>query len=313
MKLALVLLVGLAGTAHADSVGVVVSGDTKLQASLTSAFTQRLERGGRKVVAAPLDSASVGVLVDCLVIEDPGCARSVVERSSRSTQMIYALAENAPANGRNDVKIVAYWFDKGRAPVTRRTTCEDCNEAKLVETARTVLVGFVGELPEQGAPSRAGVQPAREREGIAIGVELGEPSSATGGWYAGKLAVLAALGSGTFEGPGVSMHVDVQMLAARLAPQIPLRVGLGVRYYHHGYELMSVDEIPHTHYGVRASASLGFDRGPLQLYAELAPGVDFKRTRSCTFASGVDTICPHSQELPLFVQFVVGARWFLSH
>ena len=48
-------------------------------------------------------------------------------------------------------------------------------------------------------------------------------------------------------------------------------------------------------------------------YFPYAPGVDFKRTRSCTFASGVDTICPHSQELPLFVQFVVGARWFLSH
>jgi len=312
VKLALVLLLGLAGTAHADSVGVVVSGDTKLQASLTSAFTQRLERGGRQVVAAPLDATSVGVLVDCLVIEDPGCAQSVVERSARSTQMIYALAETTSA-GQNDVRIVAYWFDKGRAPVTRRTTCQACDQTKLVAAADTVLVALAGELPDQSAPSSRGVQPAREREGIAVGVELGEPSSATGGWYLGKLAVLAALGSGTFEGPGFSMHADVQMLVARLGPQIPFRVGLGARYYHHGYELMSVDEIPHTHYGVRASASVGFDRGPLQFYAEVAPGVDFKRTRSCTFASGVDTICPHSQELPFFVQFVVGARWFLSH
>jgi hypothetical protein len=50
----------------------------------------------------------------------------------------------------------------------------------------------------------------------------------------------------------------------------------------------------------------------MQLYAELAPGIDFHRTASCTLASGPYTVCPHAQDRPLFVQLVVGARWFLS-
>lgn len=312
MKLAWVVLVGLSGAARADSVGLVVSGDPAVQATLTSTFTQRLEGGGRQVVAAPLDAKAVGMLVDCLTIEDPGCARAVVERDARSTTVLYAVAEHA--NDRRDVKLSVYWFDKGRDPVIRRATCTGCTDAKLAGLANTSLAGFVAE-PAAGTAveTSRGVSAPRERAGFAVGVELGEPSSATGAWYVGKLAVLAAIGSGTLEGPGLSMHADVQMLVARVGPALPIRVGLGARYYHHGYEPMSVDEVPHTHYGVRGSASIGLDRGPFQIYAELAPGVDFMRTRSCTFTSGVDTICPHAQELPVFVQFVVGARWFLSH
>jgi hypothetical protein len=146
-----------------------------------------------------------------------------------------------------------------------------------------------------------------------VGAELGEPTSATIGWFTGKLAVLAAIGSGTVAGPGISAHADMQMIVARLAPAVPIRVGLGGRFYHHGYQPMSVDEIPHDHVGLRASAAIAFERGPLQLYGELAPGVDLVRTSSCTLADGPRSICPHAQSSPLFVQLVVGARWFLSH
>jgi hypothetical protein len=111
----------------------------------------------------------------------------------------------------------------------------------------------------------------------------------------------------------VSFHADVQVEVARLGAHVPLRIGLGGRYYHHGYEPMSFDEIPDSHYGVRAPIAIAYETGALQLYAEAAPGVDVKRTASCTLASGPYSICPHAQELPLFVQLVVGARWFLSH
>jgi hypothetical protein len=46
----------------------------------------------------------------------------------------------------------------------------------------------------------------------------------------------------------------------------------------------------------------------LELYAEVAPGVDVRRSVSCTFTSGVDTICPHAQDGPEFVQALVGLR-----
>jgi hypothetical protein len=151
------------------------------------------------------------------------------------------------------------------------------------------------------------------QSGLAIGVEAGEPTSATVGFFFDKLALLGAIGTGTRAGLGIQLHVDAQLIVARLRPDMPVRVGLGGRYYHHGYEAMSFDEIPDSHYGVRASVAVALERGPLQLYAELAPGVDIKRTTSCTLASGPYSVCPHAQANPLFLQLVVGARWFLSN
>jgi len=155
--------------------------------------------------------------------------------------------------------------------------------------------------------------PAAAQQGIAIGVEVGEPTSATVGWWKGGLGVSAALGSGTFEGVGLSFHADAQLVIARLAPKIPVRVGLGGRYYHHGYDAMSFDEVPDSHIGIRASAAIALETGAMQLYAEVAPGIDVYRSASCTLASGAYSVCPHTQELPFFVQLVVGARWFLSN
>ena len=151
------------------------------------------------------------------------------------------------------------------------------------------------------------------RKGLAVGVELGDPSSATAAFFMDKLSVGGALGTGTFGGPGFSAHVDAQLEVHRLTPEIALRVGLGARYYNQHYERMSANEIPDSHYGIRASAAVAYARGPLELYAELAPGVDLKRTQSCTLADGPYSICPHAQQAPLFLQFGVGVRWFLSH
>lgn len=166
--------------------------------------------------------------------------------------------------------------------------------------------------PAADRPAPAARLAGPARSGLAVGVELGEPTSATIGWFRGTLAFVGALGSGTLAGPGVSVHADVQLEVKRLRPNLPVRVGLGGRFYHHGYDAMSIDEVADSHAGIRASAAVALDRGPLQLYAELAPGIDLVRTRSCTFAGGADSICPHSQASPLFLQFVAGARWFIS-
>jgi hypothetical protein len=167
--------------------------------------------------------------------------------------------------------------------------------------------------PSTSTTSTAAAVPATMRHGLAVGAELGEPTSATVGWFNDQLSFTGALGTGTRAGAGVSVHADAQYLVTRLRPDIPLRIGLGARYYHHGYQPMSADEVPDSHYGIRASAAVALERTSLQLYAELAPGVDVKRTASCTLADGPASICPHAQERPVFVQLVVGARWFLSH
>lgn len=160
--------------------------------------------------------------------------------------------------------------------------------------------------------SRVGEPAPAAQHGLAIGIELGEPTSATIGWFKGKLALLGALGTGTYEGPGVEGHADAQLEVHRLAANMPLRIGLGARLYHHGYHQSSIDETPDTHLGVRASASIALERGKLQLYAEIAPGIDVVRSSSCNLSSGARSVCPHAQEAPVFLQLAVGARWFFS-
>lgn len=153
--------------------------------------------------------------------------------------------------------------------------------------------------------------PAAPR-GIAVGVELGEPTSLTVGYWAGALGIRAAVGTGTRAGVGIAARVEGLLEVARLAPHVPLHVGLGARLYHHGFQEMSFDEVPDTHVGIRASLALGYERGGMLLYAEASPGVDVLRTTSCSLASGPYSICPHAQATPLFLQLVVGARWFLT-
>jgi len=170
--------------------------------------------------------------------------------------------------------------------------------------------------PPAPAPSvsttSATPEPAPAPHGLAVGAEVGEPTSLTVGYWFGKLGVSAALGTGTRAGLGQSAHADVVLEVARLRPEMPLRVGLGGRYYHHGYDAMSFDEIPDSHYGLRAAVALAYARDALELYVEVAPGVDVKRTTSCTLASGAYSVCPHAQDDPFFLQLVLGARWFLA-
>jgi len=169
------------------------------------------------------------------------------------------------------------------------------------------------DTPPPATTITASEAPIPAQQGLAVGVEVGEPSSVTVGWWKGDLGLSAALGTGTFAGIGLSFHADAQLVIARLAPRIPVRVGLGGRYYHHGYEAMSFDEAPDSHLGIRASAAIALESGAMQLYAEVAPGVDVYRSASCTLASGAYSVCPHTQELPFFFQLVAGARWFFSN
>jgi hypothetical protein len=166
-------------------------------------------------------------------------------------------------------------------------------------------------MPAASATASASDDP--HPRGLAVGVELGEPTSATVAWLMDGLSLSGAIGSGTRAGMGLSLHADAQLVVAHFTPTLPLRVGLGFRYYHHGYKPASVDELPDSHYGIRGSIAVAHESGALSLYAELAPGVDVKRTRSCSLADGPNSICPHAQESPLFLQLVIGARWAFSH
>ncbi|HEU4730717.1 MAG TPA: hypothetical protein VFT22_22635 [Kofleriaceae bacterium] len=168
-----------------------------------------------------------------------------------------------------------------------------------------------GAAPAPTATASAGPAATTPR-GLALGVELGDPISATAAYFTGKLMLAGAIGSATLESPGVTVHADAQVVAKPLSPRATFRTGLGLRYYRHS-RLASPDELPSSHFGVRLPNTIAVRTGSVELYAELAPGIDFKRTNSCNLADGPYSVCPHAQESPLFLEAVVGLRLFLSH
>lgn len=293
-----------ASAARAETVAIVAD------EPLSSSVGQWFQSHGREVVPSGLSQDLINTLRDCFVIEDPGCARGVVERGTTASAVAYVTIDRG--------NVTTYWLVKGQAPTSRHETCTDCTAVTLRDH---VIASFaqLTSLPvtTQAAAKATTPTPHRSLEsaargGLAIGVELGEPTAATAAWFHDKVSLYGGLGTGTFGGPGVSVEVGAQLVIVELARHVPLRVGLGGRLYHHGYDLMSIDELPDTHYGVFGSLNAAFDRGPLQLYAQLAPGIDVVRTRSCTFERGPSTVCPHAQEAPVFVHFAVGMRWFLG-
>ncbi|MCB9560759.1 MAG: hypothetical protein H6708_10170 [Kofleriaceae bacterium] len=175
--------------------------------------------------------------------------------------------------------------------------------------------------PARADPAVAAVAdtPARP-SGIAVGVEVGEPAAVTVRWVGldGLLGVGAAIGTGTRAGPGLALHGDVSLtpLVAfrRGATAVLVHVGLGARWYRHGYQSMSIDELPDTHAGVRVPIGIGAALASprLELYLEAALGYDAWRTASCSLASGVNSLCPHASSSRAYVDVVLGARWFVG-
>jgi hypothetical protein len=186
-----------------------------------------------------------------------------------------------------------------------------CIAAFVLAASTAYADPIAGAAAGTAAPAvTAAATPAHAPTGLAIGAELGDPSAVTAAWFTGKLDIVGALGTATVESTGWAAHADVQAALVELAPGVPLRAGLGLRYYRHSH-LASPDEVSSGHLGVRASIAAAIQRGPLEIYAELAPGVDVLRGASCNLADGALSVCPHAQESPLFVQFAIGARWFL--
>lgn len=322
--------------AHAgDRVGVVVTGDAALQPAISAEVASWLQHQGHTVEAAPLPGSAINGFIDCFVLEDTGCASEIVRAKAHSDAVVYARIDTSGAGPSRSVTITAHWIGKHNDIGSQKTTCKSCSDdalqitldAMLATLAPVAAAGTLAPVAAAGMPAAAAAaapapaaqvsasapdDEAAAPTGFAFGAELGEPTAATVGFFGEKVALAAAIGSGTFAGPGISIHADVLYTATRLSAHVPLRVGLGGRFYHHGYDPQSIDEIPHEHYGIRVPVSIAFEKKALQIYAEAAPGVDVYRSMSCTLADGPRSICPHAQQNPLFVQLVVGARWFIS-
>jgi hypothetical protein len=149
----LLTLLGFARAAAADDdMGVVVTGDASLQPQVVAQIEEWLREHGRRVVAAPLPPDAISTMIDCFVIDSggDGCARGVVDHRARASAVVFAKADVMPTgDGMRDIKLTAYWFQKGKEPTARQRTCERCTE-EMLRAETNALMGELAKSREQG-------------------------------------------------------------------------------------------------------------------------------------------------------------------
>jgi len=144
---ALLAVVASTSVARAD-VGVVVTGEATLQPQLLSQLETWLRRHGHSIYASALEPDAINTLIDCYVVEDLNCARKVIEARAKSTAIVYARVESAPAaNGTRDISIVGYWMEKGHDMMAERRTCQKCTEKQMHDIADDLMLSLAATPP----------------------------------------------------------------------------------------------------------------------------------------------------------------------
>lgn len=156
MRALLVTMLLVSATAHADDVGVVVTGEAILQPQVRAGIEMWLRDHGRTVVGSPLLPDATNKLIDCFVIEDAACAKGVVEQST-APAIVYARVDvTETGKGTRDFALVGTWLAKGKDPVTMKRTCHHCTEEGMRETLVALLASLVVDPP---APAPAPAAP----------------------------------------------------------------------------------------------------------------------------------------------------------
>jgi hypothetical protein len=171
---ALILIVALlvSGVAQANnSVGLIVTGDV-LKTPTQMQAEKWLRDHDRKVVTNALTADALKTLLDCFVIDDAKCSRSLVDTRA-TTESLVMIRIDIVSKKDKDVRLSMDWFVKGRNPVSARRTCEDCTEAILRTTIDSMLLdlaktspGFMGRIKVTSEP--AGISVLLDNETIGV-------------------------------------------------------------------------------------------------------------------------------------------------
>lgn len=155
-------LLAAASPARAEEAGVVVTGEATLQPQLAAQLEGWLRDHGRRLVASPLDPDAINSLIDCFVLGDESCARSVIDTSSRSPTVVYARIEVSPSeDGSRDITLVGYWIQKKHMhAVADRRMCEHCTEKQLRGAADELMVALAHLATPDGTHEELGVTSA---------------------------------------------------------------------------------------------------------------------------------------------------------
>ena len=138
--------------AWADTqVGVVVGGADTIHAQTESAIRGWLAEHTLSVSKTPLPKDGLKTLLNCLVISDMTCARSVVEARGIASNVIGVVEQVTGKHEKRSVQLSAYWVSKHHDVVSLQRTCDACTDAVLARTVDTMI----GDLARM-APTMTG-------------------------------------------------------------------------------------------------------------------------------------------------------------
>jgi hypothetical protein len=143
-----VLALAIATPAHAEQVGVVVTGEATLQPQVASELEIWLHARGRSSAPGALEPSAINTLIDCFVLEDLGCARGLIDARSKAPSIVFASIDATQTDdGLREVAVTAYWFQKNHEAIAERRICAKCTDQKLHDTIDELMLALVHEPP----------------------------------------------------------------------------------------------------------------------------------------------------------------------
>jgi hypothetical protein len=156
--LALVAMAVPRPAAANTSVGVLVTGDY-LKGPTQQQAEKWLRSRAQRVVSTALPTDAVSTLLNCFVLDDPKCMRSVVDARA-TTDMLVSIRIDVASKKAREIRLTIDWFVKGHSPVTARRNCDKCSEDVLRSTIDAMLAdlsktapGFMGKLRVTSTPA----------------------------------------------------------------------------------------------------------------------------------------------------------------
>ena len=138
----LAALVCAARIAYADSgdIGVLATGDAKMQAKVVRHLEDWVKKQGKKV-RDPLSASALNTFTDCFVMDDLKCARGVFEARSKTGSLAFVRVERDGTKLTFDI----YWFVKGREAIAEPRVCDKCSDDAWQSVLEAKLTNWLAD------------------------------------------------------------------------------------------------------------------------------------------------------------------------
>jgi hypothetical protein len=170
--LVIVLALAFARVADAGAVGVVVTGEPAMQATVRGMVESWLKEHGHALASQPLDEDAQKTLLNCFVVEDLICARGVVEKRARADSLVFARVELGARKKGRQLTLTAYWFRHEHDPVVDKRACAPCGDASL----HAAIAGLMQALADNSGLTKGRIKLDSKPTGLVAvldGVKVG--------------------------------------------------------------------------------------------------------------------------------------------